>query len=149
MIVQYSRYLMPYGWITTAFLYLKDWIVHSEYVSWYQSSFYPVNNLDFFLFPTWSGAILAIGRGGRKTTLWLVKKRTFWQKIVISCLQINLAWWIKRSSEQNTAHKAFWRGFRTPRWWKLRKMGSKTWRGVTLSGITPTLRPISRMAPAC
>ena len=51
----------------------------------------------------YAGAILAMGRGGRETTLWHVIKEVFWQKLVILCLKTNLTWWIKQSVVQNTA----------------------------------------------
>ena len=85
------------------------------------------------------GAVLAIGRGGRETTLWSVQTEFFDQKMMISCLQTNLILWLKRS--------LLWRHFWTLCEYKLRKMVRKTcWDGA-LRGITPTLWLISRMAP--
>ena len=45
-----------------------------------------------FLWSSWlsTGAILAMGRGGRKTTLWPVQKEFFDKKLVILCLQTNI-----------------------------------------------------------
>ena len=52
------------------------------------------------------GAILAMGRGGRETTLWPVQKELFDKKLVILSLQTYLTPWIKQSFVQNTADKA-------------------------------------------
>ena len=57
-----------------------------------------------------SGAILAIGRGGRETTLWPAQKSFLDKKLVIQCVQTNIRRWIKRSFVQNAADKAPWRG---------------------------------------
>ena len=85
-------------------------------------------------------------------TLWVTVpfdqyKIIIWQRSIILCLQTNLTRWIKWSFVQNTADEAPWTGFWTLCEYKLRKMVNKRCWGVTLGGITPTLRPISRMAP--
>ena len=74
-------------------------------------------------------------------------KRIFRQKISDLSPQTNLTRWIKRSFAQNTAGKVLWRGLWTLHEWKLRRMVSKMSWGVALRRITPSLMPISRMAP--
>ena len=88
-------------------------------------------------------AILAIGRGGPETTLWVwpIQKELVDKKLVILCLQINLTWWIKLSFVQNTVDNTLWRGFWTLCEYKLRKVVSTTCWGVTLRELCP---PLSR-----
>ena len=89
--------------------YLPSFRLPSKSISGLQ--FWIILGIYFILYS--AGAILAMGRGGRETTLWHVQKEFFWQKLVISCLQTNLTRWIKQSVVQNTAGKVLWRGFWT------------------------------------
>ena len=79
-----------------------------------------------------TGAILASGRSGRKTTLWTEQKGSFDKETVILCLSTNLTQWFERSLVQNTAYKVLWTGFWTLFENKLREMVRKTCRLVTL-----------------
>ena len=93
-----------------------------------------------------AGAILANGRGGRKTTLWTEQNKFFVKKFVILCLQTNLTQWFNWSFWIKTAGRVLWSGYWTYCEYKLRKMVRKCIE-VWCLGITPTLRLISRMAP--
>ena len=95
-----------------------------------------------------SGAILAIGRGGRKAILWSLQKDFYEKKLVILCPQTNLTDELREVLCQIQQEKLFEGGL-TSLWVKTEKSGPQMCQSATFRGITPTLRPISRMAPAC
>ena len=61
----------------------------------------PSNELLIIIVENW--AILAIGRGGRETTLWTEQKEFFDNKFAILYLQTNLTQRFRQSFVQNSA----------------------------------------------
>ena len=88
-----------------------------------------------------TGAFLANGRGGRKTTLWSVQNRFFDKKLVISCLPTNLTRWFERSFIQNTAVIVLRKGFWTLCEYILRKLVRKMCPGGDVVERWGELRP--------
>ena len=122
--------------------YCRGWSSYQAQLSSQAKQGYPIQ-----LPSSTSLHILAMGRGGREATLWAVQNDFLDKIMVISCLETNLTRWYMRISEQNTASKVLWIGFRTLCEYKLRKMVRKSCCSGTYLGITPTLKPISKMAP--
>ena len=66
----------------------------------------PYNTSKAYIIHTTAGAILAMGRRGRETTLWPVQEEFFDNKFFILWLQTNLWQLINRSFVQDTADNA-------------------------------------------
>ena len=90
--------------------YLPSFRLPSKSISGLQ--FWIILGIYFILYS--AGAILAMGRGGRETTLWHVQKKIFDKILVILVilwLQTYLTQWIERNIVQNTRGHVLWRGF--------------------------------------